>query len=183
MIYTIVKLPPVLSFFIWVAQVPRKNYLLPAVLFFLDSALFCASSILQILRMLFLCKNFLEILRNSSPCWKSLFLAEANNFIMGTNLSNQLMMSFVWREFSRGWRKMIKKIQECQELKLGDAPDTSKKYSRILKHLSLGMPPCIPFFINNYQFALLHTIFLSLHMLCALLGTSCFYFSVFLCLV
>ena len=56
---------------------------------------------------------------------------------------------------------------------LGDAPGTLKKYSRRLKRLSLGMPPCIPFFINNYQFILLHTIFLSLHMLCALLGASC----------
>ena len=66
-----------------------------------------------------------------------------------------------------------KKIQECQKLKLGDAPGTLKKYSRRLKRLSLGMPPCIPFFINNYQFVLLHTIFLSLHVLCALLGASC----------
>src|SRR3954464_14947347 len=43
----------------------------------------------------------------------------------------------------------------------------------ILNRLSLGIPPCIPFFIHNYQFVLLHTIFLSLHMLCALLGASC----------
>ena len=30
-----------------------------------------------------------------------------------------------------------------------------------------------PFFINNYQFVFLSTIFLLLHMLCALLGASC----------
>ena len=59
---------------------------------------------------------------------------------------------------------------------LGIPPCTPKKYSRRLKRLSLGVPPCIPFFINNYQFVLLHTIFLSLHMLCALLGASCFSF-------
>ena len=108
MLYTIVFLASILSFLIWVAEVPRKNYLLPAILFFLDSALFCTSSILQILSLLFLCKNFLAILRNSSSSWKSLFPVEENYFIMGTNLSNQLMMSFVWREFSSVRRKMMK---------------------------------------------------------------------------
>src|SRR3954470_15326298 len=50
---------------------------------------------------------------------------------------------------------------------------TSNKYSRRLKRLSLGMPPCIPFFINNYQFVPRCTIFLSLHALCVMLGASC----------
>src|SRR4051794_16216615 len=49
---------------------------------------------------------------------------------------------------------------------------TPNKYSRRLKRLSLGMPPCIPFFINNYQFVPRCTIFLSLHALCAMLGAS-----------
>ena len=67
---------------------------------------------------------------------------------------------------------------------LGIPPWTPKKYSRRLKHLILGMPPCIPFSINNHQFSLLHTIFLSL---CAMLGASlslvfsgldvCYYYS------
>jgi hypothetical protein len=34
-------------------------------------------------------------LRNSSPSRLSLFPVVANYFIMGTNLSNQLMMSYV----------------------------------------------------------------------------------------
>src|SRR4051812_30441107 len=55
---------------------------------------------------------------------------------------------------------------------LGMPPCTPKIYSRRLKHLNLGMPPCIPFSINNHQFVLLHTIFLSLHVLCAILGVS-----------
>ena len=59
-------------------------------------------------KLAFLCKNFLEILRNSRPCWKSLFPVEANYSIMGTNHCNQLMMSFVWREFSSVQRKMMK---------------------------------------------------------------------------
>src|SRR3954466_12698555 len=49
---------------------------------------------------------------------------------------------------------------------------TPNKYSRRLKRLSLGMPPCIPLFINNYQFVPRSTIFLSLHALCAMLGAS-----------
>src|SRR3954471_11894001 len=55
---------------------------------------------------------------------------------------------------------------------LGMPMCTPNKYSRTLKHLSLGMPPCIPFFINNYQFVPRSTIFLSLHVLCAMLGAS-----------
>src|SRR3954471_19379242 len=62
---------------------------------------------------------------------------------------------------------------------LGMPPCTPKKYSRRLKRLSLGMPPCIPFSIKNHQFILLHTIFLSIHVLCAMLGASCICFSFF----
>ena len=61
---------------------------------------------------------------------------------------------------------------------LGMPPCTPKKYSRRLKCLILGMPPCIPFSINNHQFVLIHTIFLPLHVLCAILGASCIYFLV-----
>ena len=55
---------------------------------------------------------------------------------------------------------------------LGMPPCTPKKYSRRLKRLSLEVPPCIPFSINNHEFALLHAIFLSIHMLCAMLRAS-----------
>ena len=108
MLYTIVFLSSVLSFLIWVAEVPRKNYLLSAGLFLPDSATFCFFSVLQTLSLLFLCKNFLAILRNSSSSWKSLFPVEVNYFIKNTNLSNQLMMSYVWREFSSVRGKMMK---------------------------------------------------------------------------
>src|SRR3954471_15628978 len=57
---------------------------------------------------------------------------------------------------------------------LGMPPCTPNKYSRRLKRLSLGMPLCIPFSINNYQFVPRYTIFLSLHVLCAMLGASRF---------
>src|SRR3954464_8751496 len=55
---------------------------------------------------------------------------------------------------------------------LGMPMCTPSKYSRRLKRLSLGMPPNIPFFINNYQSIPRCTIFLSLHALCAMLGAS-----------
>ena len=94
-LYTIVFRASVLSFLIRVAEVPRKNHLLPAGLFFTDSVLFCLSFILQTLSLLFLCKNLLAILRNSRPSRISLFPARYNYFIMGTNLANQIMMSYV----------------------------------------------------------------------------------------
>src|SRR4051812_36430555 len=53
---------------------------------------------------------------------------------------------------------------------LGKPMCTPTKYSRRLKRLSLGMPPCITFFINNYPFVPRYTIFLSLHALCVMLG-------------
>src|ERR1041385_83517 len=65
-LYTITELSYVLSFLISVAEVSLKNSLLPAVLFFTDYATFCLSLVLQTLSLLFLCKNFLAILRNSS---------------------------------------------------------------------------------------------------------------------
>src|ERR1041385_3339392 len=65
-LHTIEFRASVLSFLIRVAEVPLKNSLLPVVLFFTDSATFCLSLLLQILSLLFLCKNLLEILRNSS---------------------------------------------------------------------------------------------------------------------
>ena len=68
--------------------------------------------------------------------------------------------------------KMMKEDLGVSKIKLGDAPGTPKKYSRRLKRLTLGMPPCIHFFINNHQFVPRCTIFLSLHALCAMLGAS-----------
>src|ERR1043165_8348362 len=56
---------------------------------------------------------------------------------------------------------------------LGMPTCTPNNYSRRLKRLSLGMPPFIPFSINNHQFVPRSTIFLSLHVLCAMLGASC----------
>ena len=108
MLYTIGFRASVLSFLIWVAEVPRKNYLLPAGLFFTDSVMFCLFFVLQTLSLLFLCKNLLAILRNSRPSRISLFPARYNYFIKGTNLANQIMMSYVWREFSSARWKVMK---------------------------------------------------------------------------
>ena len=127
--YIIVFRASVLSFLIWVAEVSRTGQLLPAVLFFTDSVLFCLTFTLQIKNLLFLCKNLLAILRNSRTSRISLFPARYNYFIKDTNLANQIMMSYVWREFSSVRGKMIKRF-------------------RSVKRSSLGMPPCIPFSIN-----------------------------------
>ena len=94
-LYIIVFQASVLSFLIGVAEVPRKNHLLPAVLFFTDSVLFCLFFVLQTLSLLFLCKNLLAILRNNSSSRLSLFPARNNYFIKGTNLANQIIMSYV----------------------------------------------------------------------------------------
>src|SRR4051812_42158969 len=74
------------------------------------------------------------------------------------------------------------RLGSAKRSSLGMPPCTPNKYTRGHKRLSLGMPPCIPFSINNHQFVLLHAIFLSLHMLCAMLGASCIYFLVYLLL-
>ena len=107
-LYTINFLVSVLSFFIWVSEVPQQNSLLPVVLFFTYSSLFSLLSVLQILSLLFLCKNFLSIKKNNIPSWKSLFPVQMNYFNRDTNLSNQVMMSYVWREFSSVRWKVMK---------------------------------------------------------------------------
>src|ERR1041385_2339450 len=85
MLYTITELSYVLSFLIRVAEVPLKNSLIPVVLFFTDSATFYLSLLLQTLSLLFLCKFFLAILRNSSSSRISLYLVVKNYFIKSTN--------------------------------------------------------------------------------------------------
>ena len=167
-LYTIGFRASVLSFLIWVAEVPRKNYLLHAGLFFTDSVLFCLFFVLQTLGLLFLCKNLLAILRNSRSSRLSLFPARKNYFIMGTNLANQIMMSYVWREFSSVRGKMIKRFRSVKRSSFGMPPCTPKKYSRRLKRLSLGMPPCIPFSINiiNSSFVPLYFYHFMCYVLC-----------------
>ena len=163
MLYTIEFLWFILSFLIWVAEEFLKKSLLFVVLFFTDSAPFYLFSVLRILSLLFLCRNFWAIKRNSSPSCKYLFPVEANYF----NRVLTSLISLWWVMYEGSFQvcegRWWKKIRECQTLKLGDTPCTPKKYSRRLKRLSLGMPPCIPFSINNYQFIPRYTIFLSLH--------------------
>ena len=56
---------------------------------------------------------------------------------------------------------------------LGMPPCTPRNIQGDSSIEAWGFPPCIPFSINNHQFVLLQTIFLSLHALCAMLGASC----------
>ena len=104
MFHTIVFQESVLSFLIWVAEVPRKNSFLSVVLFFPDSAPVYLFAVLQTLSLIFLCKNFWEIKRNSSPSWKSLFAVEKNYF-------NRVLTSLI----SLQWVMYEGSFQVCDE--------------------------------------------------------------------
>ena len=154
MLHTINFQASVQSFLIWIAEVPRKNSPFSAVLFFSASAPVFLFAVLQSLSLLFLCKLFWADKRNSSSSLKPIFAVEENYIIrvLTSLISLQWVMyegSFQVRD-GRWW----KKIQECQTLKLGDAPDACPSSSTII----------------GLSFVALY--FLSLHALCALLGAS-----------
>ena len=121
MLHTINFQGSVLSFLIWVAEVPRKNSFLSAVLFFSASVPVFLFAVLQSLSLLFLCKNFWGVKRNSSPSWKSLFEVEED--YLNRVLTSLISLQWVMYEGSfqvcdgRWWNKIL----ECQMLKLGDA--------------------------------------------------------------
>ena len=71
-------------------------------------------------------------------------------------------------------RKDDKKIQECQALKLGDAPVHPQEIFKETQASKLGDAPVHPLLHQHYQFVFRSAIFLSLHVLCAMLGASCF---------
>ena len=73
-------------------------------------------------------------------------------------------------------REDDKKIQECQTLKLGDAPMHPQEIFKGTQASKLGDAPVHPLLHQHYQFVFRSTIFLSLHVLCAMLGASCFQF-------
>src|SRR4051812_20650131 len=66
---------------------------------------------------------------------------------------------------------------------LGMPMCTPNKYSRRLKHLSLRMPTCIPFLINNYQFVLVPLYFITLCVMSYAWSVSLFTFLSFFCFV
>ena len=73
-------------------------------------------------------------------------------------------------------REDDKKIQECQTLKLGDAPMHLQEIFKKTQASKLRDAPVHPLLHQHYQFVFRSTIFLSLHVLCAMLGASCFQF-------
>ena len=121
MLHTIVFQASVLSFLIWVAEVPRKISFLSIVLFFSASVPVYLFVVLQSLSFLFLCKIFWAGKRNSSSSWKYLFAVEENYFSRA--LTSLISLQWVMYEGSFQVRdgRWWKKIQECQTLKLGDA--------------------------------------------------------------
>ena len=123
--HTITFQASVQSFLIWVAEVPRKNSFLSAVLFFSASATFFLFAVLQSLSLLFICKLFWAGKRKSSSSWKSLFAVEENYFIRV--LTSLIILQWVMYEGSFQVRdgRWWKKIQECQALKLNIRGDSS----------------------------------------------------------
>ena len=121
MLHTIVFQASVLSFLIWVAEVPRKNYFPSVVLFFLAFVPVFLFAVLQSLSLLFLCKIFWAGKRNSSPSWKSVFAVEENYF--SSALTSLISLQWVMYEgsFQVCDGRWGKELQECQTLKLGDA--------------------------------------------------------------
>ena len=69
-------------------------------------------------------------------------------------------------------------MKNGQKLKLGDAHVTPRNIQED-KRQSLGMPWASPSSSTKYQVIFLDAIFLLLHMLCVVLGTSLFLFLVF----
>ena len=130
-------------FLIWVAEVPQINYLLPDVMFFIDSAMFCVFIVLQILSLLFICKNLLAIMRNSSYSWKSLFPV-GNKLLRVLNT----LISLLWDSYEGSFQvcdgRWWKKIHECQALKLGDAPMNPHEIFKETQASKLGDAPVHP---------------------------------------
>ena len=115
-------------------------------MFFPDSALFCASSILQILRMLFPCNFFCQ-------SWETVALVENLCFqqrLSGINLFEVLttLISLWWVSYEGSFQvcegRWWKKIQECQELKLGDTPDIPQEIFKETQASKLGDAPMHP---------------------------------------
>ena len=100
MLYTIGFRALVLRFSIWVAEVFQKKFFTSCCSVFHRFYLVLPFLSFANLKLVFSLKKLFGNQENSSPCWKSLFPVEVNYFNRDTNLSNQLMMSYVWREFS-----------------------------------------------------------------------------------
>ena len=120
---------------------PRKNYLLPAFLFFQILPCFALLQFCKSCACFFLAKTFWK-------SWEKVALVENLYF-------QQFMMSFIWREFSSVRRAMMKEdsevpkaqawgcprhpqeiFKETQASKLGDAPMHPLLHQQLLVHPS-----------------------------------------------
>src|ERR1041385_2518989 len=103
-LHTIEFRASVLSFFIRVAEVPLKNSLLPAVLFFTDSATFCLSLLLKTLSKLKVFKskerqNVAESVKNRTAGSKEFFRGTSATRIK--KLKTDARNSIVWSTMSK----------------------------------------------------------------------------------
>ena len=129
--------------------------------------LFCFSQILSCFAFPSFCKPWacFFFAKTFWQSWETVELQEYPYFqqgiiilFKGTNLANQIMMSYVWREFSSVRGKMIKRF-------------------RSVKRSSLGMPPCIPFSINIISSSFVPLYFY--HFMCYVLCLECLALSFF----
>ena len=72
--------------------------------------------------------------------WFATVLRVVICFIILTNLTEFSVEVLCGRSVQRSRRSRYEEKEERKELKLGDAQGNQSKYSRRLKHLSLGMP-------------------------------------------
>src|SRR3954463_5317606 len=68
-----------------------------------------------------------------------------NYFNRDTNLSNQLMMSYVWREFSSVRRKMMKEDPGVSNAQAWGCPHAPQEIFKDIQASKLGYAPVHPF--------------------------------------
>ena len=107
MLHIIIFQASVLSFLIWVAEVFPKNSLLSTILFSKFCAVLSFRSFAN-LKLAFSLQKHLGSQEKQYPFLKIFISSIGKLFWLGTNLSNNLMMSYVWREFSSVRQKLMK---------------------------------------------------------------------------
>ena len=104
MIHTIIFQSSVMSFLIWVAEVPRNNSFLSAILYFSTSVPVFLFAVLQSLSLLFLCKNFLQ-LRKTLALTENLYFSRFVPSLASDCKKDQKLWQAVQKQILSAWRK------------------------------------------------------------------------------
>ena len=141
-------------------------------MFFTDSPCFVLSQFCKSWACFFFAKTILQSWKIEALPEKSLFPVELNYLIRDTDPSNQLMMSFVWREFSSVRRKMMKEDSGVSNTQACGCPMAPQEIFKETQASKLRDDPVHPLIHQQSSVRPRCTIFLSLHVLCAMLGAS-----------